>query len=182
MNDYVMGYNRSVINKEDVLYGKKMVTRHLFIFDYLMGTLVFVTFLSTLSLYESMEPSIRILLLTVSISVLLLYSIQRIRAHVLTTRLIHAQFETKKDITFHFTFYQYMMNVDIYSIEGKKSCTLSYENLEYIHYDLQLVVIKCGIDKKFYWFNPLFLKDVTIHQLCDQIKKSNPKVKISGVM
>ena len=181
MSDYVVGYNRSIINKEEVSHGYSLLNRYYSILDYLIALLLFLELSIIIIIFNRLTDDMKLIIGTVNVSIMIIYGIYRINNVLFTKRIINNQFLLYDDLTLYYTFYNKMMDISVSVTEGKKNYTVLYENFKRICYDKDIIIIQLK-NGRTAWLKPIFLKNIDLNQLIQLIKLQNKKLSVSGVI
>ncbi len=178
MDDFVVGYNRTVINKQDVLEGYKLINRGDYIINYLIALIYFAIISICVIIISIIPVDVQIILLAVGISSLVIVIAARVQKQTLMHRDVNQKFQLNDEMTLYFTFYHKFLSVDISVGNTNLAYSMQYSDITKIHYNQDIVMIS-HIDRSLtLWFNPLFLRNITIHDLLELIKNENNNIKI----
>ncbi len=181
MSDYVVGYNRSIINKEEVNHGYSLLYRYYSILDYIIALWIVVETSIIAIIFHLLTDDMKLIISTVNASLLIIYGIYRVKNILFRKRIVTTQFLMYDDLTLYYTFYNKMMDISVSLTEGKKNYTVLYENIKKICYDKDIIIIQLK-NGRTAWLKPIFLKDIDLDQLIQLIKMQNHKLKVSGVI
>jgi len=182
MDDFVVGYNRSAMKRDDISHGYTLVRRFSYILDYIAGSLfVFLASIITLD-FHNIDSNFKFLYFFVIFIAFLVYIIIRVKNIIFIQQMINKQFEVIPEIVSHYTFYTKMMHIDSSSIDLTKTKTLKYIDIIEIIFDRTMIVIKNKENRRLVCINPMFLKNISIDKFIEYVKNENPKVKITRII
>ncbi len=182
MDDFVIGYNRSVINKQEVIHGYQLLNRHQYIINYLI-IMVYLAVISVFAILYSVIPiDLKIIVISVVISSFIVVLSKRVQTKVSIHNSIDSKFKLDDDMTLYFTFYHKIAYVDVSVAGTKKTYTIPYHLISKICYDYDIVMLKNIEEEHTFWFNPVFLKGITLQNLIEFVHVENPDVKVVRVI
>lgn len=182
MDDFVVGYNRSAMKKDDISHGYALVHRFFYILDYIAVAL-FVFLASIIALnFHNIDSNLKFVYFFVIFIAFLVYVIIRVKNIIFIQQMINKQFEVIPEIVSHYTFYIKMMHIDSSSIELTKTKTLKYVDIIEIIFDKTMIVVKNKENRRLVCINPMFLKNISIDKFIEYVKNENPKVKITRMI
>ncbi|QWB96155.1 hypothetical protein KHQ89_01545 [Mycoplasmatota bacterium] len=182
MDDFVVGYNRSAMKKDDISHGYALVHRFSYILDCSV-TVLFVSLASIIALnFHNIDSNLKFIYFFVIFIAFTVYFIIRIKNVIFTQQMINTQFEVIPEIVSHYTFYTKMMHINSSSIDLTKTKTLKYVDIIEIIFDKTMIVVKNKENRRLVCINPMFLKNISIDKFIEYVKNENPKVKITRMI
>jgi hypothetical protein len=182
MDDFVVGYNRSAMKKDDISHGYALVHRFSYIADYVAIILFVATGTIVASNYQVIDLNLKFVYLFVILVIFLIYLIIRVKNFIFTQQMINTQFAVIPEIVTYYTFYTKMMHIDSSSIDLTKTKTLKYLDIFEIIYDKTIIVVRNKSNQRLVCIDPMFLKKITLNEFIEYIKSENPKVKITRMI